>query len=108
MCPSTGRTGSLARHSRAVCKLCQACCDCSSNAGWLQPLSLTTFSASHRSWLGHAGTQILERLDLDDSLIGHQHMAANPDAPDTAFHSALAASPERMVLLTTQGNPASL
>jgi hypothetical protein len=53
-----------------------------------------------------SGTQILERLDLDDSLIGHQHMAANPDAPDMAHHSALAASPERIVLLTTQGTSA--
>ncbi|CAL8466179.1 g5715 [Coccomyxa elongata] len=49
------------------------------------------------------GTQILERLELDDSLVGHQHMAANPSAPETAHHSALAASPERIVLLTTQG-----
>lgn len=49
------------------------------------------------------GTQILERLELDDSLVGHQHMAANPGAPETAHHSALAASPERIVLLTTQG-----
>lgn len=61
------------------------------------PLFFLSFSCNE-----HAGTQILERLDLDDSLIAHQHVSANSNAL-LAFHCSLATAPERLVLLTTQG-----
>ena len=46
---------------------------------------------------------MLERLDLDDCLIGHQHLANTAGLPEPSYAWALAASPERMLLLTTQG-----
>ena len=50
-----------------------------------------------------SGGQVLERLDLDDCLIGHQHLANAAGLPEPSYAWALAASPERMLLLTTQG-----
>jgi len=44
----------------------------------------------------------LERLDLDDSLIPNQHLA-NPGSSELSYTSSLASAPERMMLLTTQG-----
>ena len=50
-----------------------------------------------------AGGRGLEALDLDDSLVGHGHLASAAGTPVPSYHAALAASPERMLLLTTQG-----
>jgi hypothetical protein len=50
-----------------------------------------------------AGSAVLERLELDDCLIGHQHLANPAGLPEPAYHAAVAASPERLLLLTTQG-----
>ena len=50
-----------------------------------------------------AGTQVLERLDLDDSLIPNQHLAV-PGSSELSYTSSLASAPERMMLLTTQGD----
>jgi hypothetical protein len=51
----------------------------------------------------HAGTQVLERLDLDDSMLCHQHLMSKSGVPEPAYHASLAAAPDRVVLLTTQG-----
>ena len=45
---------------------------------------------------------MLERLDLDDSLIPNQHLAS-PGSSELSYTSSLASAPERMMLLTTQG-----
>lgn len=49
---------------------------------------------------------MLERLDLDDSLIPNQHLAV-PGSSELSYTSVLASAPERMMLLTTQGDPAT-
>ena len=49
---------------------------------------------------------MLERLDLDDSLIPNQHLAL-PGSSELSYTSVLASAPERMMLLTTQGGPAT-
>lgn len=46
---------------------------------------------------------MLEHLDLDDSLIPNQHLAV-PGSSELSYTSSLASAPERMMLLTTQGN----
>ena len=62
-------------------------------------------------WLGTdsmtaaTGTAVLERLELDDCLIGHQHLSNASGLPEPAYHAAVASSPERLLLLTTQGAP---
>ena len=50
-----------------------------------------------------AGTQVLERLDLDDSLIPNHHLAI-PGSSELSYTSSLASAPERMMLLTTRGD----
>lgn len=50
---------------------------------------------------------MLERLDLDDLLIPNQHLAF-PGSSEMSYTSSLAAAPERIMLLTTQGQPSLL
>ena len=45
---------------------------------------------------------MLERLDLDDSLIPNQHLAI-PGSSELSYTSSLASAPERIMVLTTQG-----
>lgn len=54
-----------------------------------------------------AGTQLRERMDLDDSLIPNQHLVL-PGSSELSYTSSLASAPERMMLLTTQGELLSL
>ena len=41
-------------------------------------------------------------MDLDDSLIPNQHLVI-PGSSELSYTSSLASAPERMMLLTTQG-----
>ena len=46
-------------------------------------------------------------MDLDDSLIPNQHLVI-PGSSELSYTSSLASAPERMMLLTTQGELLSL
>lgn len=52
-----------------------------------------------------AGAAVKERLVFEDSLVGAQHIVNSQGIPEQACHTALALTPERMLLLGSQGVP---
>lgn len=51
----------------------------------------------------NAGNAVKEKLVFEDSLVGAQHIANSQGIPEQACHTALALTPERMLLLGSQG-----
>lgn len=56
-------------------------------------------------WLGgdSAGSAVREQLEFEDSLVGAHHIVNSQGIPEQACHTALALTPERMLLLGSQG-----
>ena len=50
-----------------------------------------------------AGNAVKEKLEFEDSLLGTQHIVNSQGIPEQACHTALALTPERMLLLGSQG-----
>ena len=54
---------------------------------------------------GTAGAAVKEKLVFEDSLVGAQHIVNLQGIPEQACHTALALTPERMLLLGFRGVP---
>ena len=50
-----------------------------------------------------AGNAVKEKLVFEDSLVGAQYIVNSQGIPEQACHTALALTPERMLLLGSQG-----
>lgn len=50
-----------------------------------------------------AGNAVKEKLVFEDSLVGAHHIVNAQGIPEQACHTALAVTPERMLLLGSQG-----
>lgn len=52
-----------------------------------------------------AGGEERERVDVGDALICQDHLANRSGVPEQAYHGAVASSPDRLLLLSSQGPP---
>ena len=53
-----------------------------------------------------AGSLIKEHAVFEDSLMGSQHITNSEGIPEQSYHTALAATLDRLLLLGSQGKPA--
>jgi len=51
------------------------------------------------------GSGVRERLVFEDSLVGSQHIVNASGIPEQACHVSLAFTPDRLILLASQGKP---
>ena len=56
----------------------------------------------------HAGSTVKERVILEDSLVGSQNIVNSQGIPEQACHTALAYTPDRLLMLAFRGWPLSL
>ena len=53
------------------------------------------------------GNGVRERLVFEDSLVGSQHIVNASGIPEQACHASLAFTPDRLILLASQGQHAT-
>ncbi len=55
--------------------------------------------------MGLTGTLVKERLVLGDSLLPQSYVLNSAEVPEACYHNSVAASPDRILLLASQGVP---
>ena len=73
-----------------------------SSAVLLFQLTDRTMHAGAKQY-GSAGIAVRERLIFEDSLVGAQYIVNSQGIPEQSCHTALALTPDRMLLLGSQG-----